>query len=135
MKTQYKLLKDLPAFSAGIIFDCDNLGHITEHTFPMDIRIKPDTYPDWFQPLPQPKEEKKSCILTFEDNFSNESNIYIDEELHLTEPAAQAVATAIQALLEYVNKPDMSMSTNGTVGDLDDKILKARAAVQKDSNV
>lgn len=65
------------------------------------------------QPLPQPKEEKDDYILSF--RTADNGDYKYEVHLGLTEPAAQAVATAIEALLEYVTAEVPEMRDVGMV--------------------
>lgn len=136
MKTQYKLLKDLPNYKAGTVFDVDNDGDIDLDSSTSGIGgwiRKPNRFPDYFQPLPQPKEEKKTYYISMLGFFGNE---LVSEHLDLTEPAAQAVAEAIKELLKVVNKPFGNYPRGGLDHwqVLDSKIRRGREAVQKDSD-
>jgi hypothetical protein len=119
MKTQYKLLKDLPAVSAGTIIERES--------------SYADKYPDFFQPLPQPKEEKTEYTLDF---YIDRDFPLLSKEIDLTEPAAQAVAEAIQHMLEVVNESYEKDHRGGVdkYAFFLKKLAEARAAVQKDKS-
>lgn len=106
---KYRLLKDLFDNKAGTEFQVvaiektlngnTILGYLDEQRDNFICPTKLTQDPDWFAPIEA--EQKQNYVLKFHD--INNTDYKIAETTRYTKPQAEAVATAITALLEYVN--------------------------------
>ncbi len=119
MKKQYRLLKDMPGFKAGFVFNLDlndgDLGFTYDdkgNRFGI-LRNRMDSFPEWFEPVdarwkPEYSEHYwhvavtgRVEVTTWEDRGFDEK-LYSGGNCFKTEEQAQEAAKRVKAtLLEY----------------------------------
>lgn len=154
---RYKLLKDLPGYPAGTVFETNRsifFGISGEWRITTDSEGLKHTrsetnfseYPDWFTPLTdtdskwQPTNDDHVYIVnTYDAEVSHitpgDDNDRTKNEwgqCFRTKETAEKVAEAVKAALRYVHTPYTAEA--GETGDeIEDLLSQARAAVQADT--